>query len=77
MWAFGYQFATEKRGQIGKSRVRNSNFWQFLFSISSKTFHKNKPFEQGLMVIGPKMTKLSAIEISKMDLGHPVRFEGS
>ena len=26
----------------------------------------------GLMVIGQKMTKLLAIEISKMDLGHPV-----
>ena len=25
------------------------------------------------MVIGQKMTKLLAIEISKMDLGHPVR----
>ena len=34
--------------------------------------HKNMQFDQGLMVMGRKMTELLAIEISKMDPVHPV-----
>lgn len=61
------------------AQIRGSNppKIQFLFSNPSKTFHKNNHFDQGLMVIGQKITELLEIEISKMDPDHPVVYVNS